>query len=57
MLKWMKYQMETALQLIEAHSADPNEARLKELEKQLKSGMLFNLPGIEMAASKNRPQA
>ena len=54
---WKKYQMETALQLIELDGPDHNETRIKELETKLKEALSTPAPGYDMAISKSRPEA
>lgn len=54
---WMKYQMEKALQLIELDSPDLNELRIKELEKQMKKGILSSEPAYDIVFPVTKPEA
>ena len=54
---WKKYQMETALQLIELDRPDHNVTRLKELENELKKALSTPALGYDMAIPTSKPEA
>ncbi|MBN2715876.1 MAG: hypothetical protein JXX14_08470 [Deltaproteobacteria bacterium] len=55
--RWMEYQLETALQLIELDNADPNDARIDELNRRIRKEQLLTPFMYDMNVSAGKPEA